>query len=136
MAVWVYILKCADGSYYAGCTTDLDQRLNQHSDGAFGGYTSLRRPVAMVWSNEFQNIHEAIGFERRIKRWSRLKKEALIRGDYDRLPELSARGFRPSRARCVVRDAPEEGAPHHDWMGGSPKLGSGPIKLLAGGLLV
>ena len=97
MAAWVYILKCADGSYYVGCTTNLDQRLNQHGDGTFGGYTSTRRPVELLWSNEFQGVHEAIAFEQRIKRWSRAKKEALIRGAYDILPELSARGFRPAR---------------------------------------
>jgi putative endonuclease len=96
MAAWVYILKCAD---YVGCTTNLDQRLNQHGDGTFGGYTSTRRPMELVWTNEFQGIHDAIAFERRIKRWSRAKKQALISGDYDLLPELSARGFRPAMRR-------------------------------------
>ena len=99
MAAWVYILKCADRSYYTGCTIDLDQRLGQHADGTFGGYTSTRLPVEMVWSNEFQSIREAADFERRVKRWSRAKKEALIRGDYDDLPRLSARGFRPKKRR-------------------------------------
>jgi putative endonuclease len=97
MAAWVYILKCSDGSYYVGCTTNLDQRLNQHGDGTFGGYTSTRRPVQMVWSNEFWDVNEAISYEQRVKRWSRAKKEALIRGEYGRLPGLSARGFRPAR---------------------------------------
>ena len=99
MAAWVYILKCSDRSYYVGCTTNLGQRLNQHGDGTFGGYTSARRPVQMVWSNEFQDINDATSFERREKRWSRAKKEALIRGDYGSLPALSARGFRPSERR-------------------------------------
>jgi putative endonuclease len=51
----------------------------------------------MMWAQEFQDIHEAMAFEQRVKRWSRAKKEALIRGDWDALPALSARGFRPSR---------------------------------------
>ena len=97
MAAWVYILKCADRSYYVGSTTDLDQRLGQHQSGVLGGYTSTRLPVEMVWAAEFQSIHEAIAFEQRVKRWSRAKKEALIRGDWDALPMLSSRGFRPSQ---------------------------------------
>ena len=97
MAAWVYILKCADRSYYVGCTTDLDGRFGQHQDGTFGGYTSTRRPIVLVWSGEFQSIYEAIDYEQRIKKWSRRKKEALIEGRFDLLPGLSARGFRPAR---------------------------------------
>ncbi len=97
MAAWVYILKCADDSYYVGCTTDLLQRIGQHQSGEMGGYTSTRLPVEVVWSAEFDDINQAITLERRIKRWSRAKKEALIRGDWAALPKLSARGFRPSQ---------------------------------------
>jgi predicted GIY-YIG superfamily endonuclease len=97
MAAWVYILKCADGSYYTGCTTDLLQRFGQHQSGELGGYTSTRRPLEMVWSSEFDDINQAISLEQRLKRWSRAKKEAVIRGDWAALPGLSARGFRPSR---------------------------------------
>jgi predicted GIY-YIG superfamily endonuclease len=97
MAAFVYILKCADRSYYVGLTTDLDQRFGQHQSGEMGGYTSTRLPVEMVWAAEFQSIVGAIEFERRIKRWSRIKKEALIAGDFDALPTLSARGFKPGR---------------------------------------
>jgi putative endonuclease len=53
----------------------------------------------MVWCNEFQRLDDAIAFERRIKRWSRVKKEALIEGAYERLPELAARGFKPLERR-------------------------------------
>ncbi len=98
MAAWVYILKCADDSYYVGCTTDLLQRFGQHQSGEMGGYTSTRLPVEVVWSAEFDDIHQATGLERRLKRWSRAKKEALIRGDWEALPKLSARGFRPSQS--------------------------------------
>jgi len=96
MAAWVYILKCRDGSYYTGCTTDIDRRYGQHVSGTFGGYTSTRLPVEMVWAAEFQDVRDAIDYERRLKRWSRAKKEAVIRQDWDALPELSARGFRPA----------------------------------------
>jgi putative endonuclease len=95
VAAWVYMLRCADGSYYVGCTTNIDQRYGQHLAGECN-YTPLRLPVVMVWSDEFQSVLDAIDAERQIKRWSRLKKEALIRGDYEALPRLSKRGFRPA----------------------------------------
>jgi predicted GIY-YIG superfamily endonuclease len=98
MAAWTYMLRCADGSYYVGCTTALDQRLGEHQSGVFGGYTASRRPVEMVWAEEFQTVDQAITVERQMKRWSRLKKEAVIRGDFDALHGLSKKGFRPSRA--------------------------------------
>ncbi|MDP1738658.1 MAG: GIY-YIG nuclease family protein [Caulobacter sp.] len=86
---WGYILLCADGSYYAGCTTDLGQRLGQHYAGSVAGYTATRLPVECVYSVEFQSLFDAIAWERRVKRWSRAKKEALIARDYDRLPDLA-----------------------------------------------
>jgi predicted GIY-YIG superfamily endonuclease len=94
MAAWTYMLRCADGSFYVGCTTDLDQRMGQHSDGTFGGYTSTRRPFQLVWVGETPTIHDAIDFERRIKVWSRAKKEALIREDWASIQLLSSRGGR------------------------------------------
>lgn len=97
MAAWVYILRCADGSYYTGCTTNLDERLSQHRSGSFGGYTSTRLPVDVAWCAEFQSIHDAIDYERRLKRWSRAKKEAVIAGDWDRLPVLArSRQYHPA----------------------------------------
>jgi predicted GIY-YIG superfamily endonuclease len=98
MTAWTYLLLCSDGSYYAGCTTDLERRLAQHEAGSHDGYTSTRRPLKLVWTGEFQTVLDAIDMERRIKRWSRLKKEALARRDYDTLPDFSGRGFRPSDA--------------------------------------
>ncbi len=95
MASWVYILRCADGSYYTSCTTNLDQRFGEHQAGETPGYTATRLPVEMVWADEFQDVVDAISFERRIKGWSRAKKEALIAGRYDDLPALSKTGFRP-----------------------------------------
>ena len=89
MAAWVYILKCRDGSYYTGCTTSLEQRIGQHKAGTFSGYTSMRLPVEVVWCAEFQDIHDAIDYERKLKRWSRATKEAVIAGDWDRLSNLA-----------------------------------------------
>ena len=90
--VFVYILRCADGSYYTGSARDgLDKRIAEHNSGRYGGYTAKRRPVTLVYSQEFQRITEAINAERQIKGWSRAKKESLIRGDFDALPFLAKR---------------------------------------------
>jgi predicted GIY-YIG superfamily endonuclease len=86
---WAYILLCSDGSYYVGCTTDLQRRIAQHDSGVFGGYTSKRRPVRLVWSQEFSDIHDAVETERRIKKWTRAKKEALISSDFELLHQWS-----------------------------------------------
>jgi putative endonuclease len=69
----------------------LDRRVNEHNQGLYGGYTSTRRPVAVVWAEHFLNITDAIAVERQIKGWSRAKKEALIRGDYDLIKALARR---------------------------------------------
>jgi putative endonuclease len=92
VGAWLYILLCADGSYYTGTTrTNLEIRLAQHQTGHFGGYTAARRPVALVYSEYFDRIVDAIAAERQIKGWSRAKKEALIAGRFDLLPALSRR---------------------------------------------
>ncbi len=89
---FVYILRCADGSYYVGSARDeLDHRIAEHQTGLFGGYTARRRPVTLVFHQEFQQITDAIAAERRLKGWSRAKKEALIAGDFDLLRSLSKR---------------------------------------------
>ncbi|WP_136161497.1 TrmH family RNA methyltransferase [Sphingomonas flavalba] len=82
MTFHVYMLRCADGSYYTGQTDTLDRRIAEHESGAIGGYTATRRPVALVWSEAFQTRDDARAAEARIKGWSRAKKEALIRGDW------------------------------------------------------
>lgn len=85
----VYILECADGSYYTGSAADLNQRLWQHEQGTFHSYTYHRRPVKLVWSSEVTGRYsEALRWERQIKGWSRAKKEALIRGDFDAIHEI------------------------------------------------
>jgi putative endonuclease len=89
----VYMLRCRDGSYYIGVTrrADVEERVGEHQAGLIAGYTSARRPVELVWSEEFARIDEAVAFERQVKGWSRAKKEALMRGDYEALPALSRR---------------------------------------------
>jgi len=91
MPFYTYILRCADGSYYTGHTEDLGVRMHQHTDGAGSGYTAKRRPLALLWATDCQTRANAFELERQIKGWSRAKKEALMRGDFDALPDL-ARG--------------------------------------------
>jgi putative endonuclease len=93
MGVYVYMLRCADGSYYVGSATgdDLAIRVDQHNAGAYKGYTFTRRPVVLVWSEHFDRITDGIAAERQIKGWSRAKKEALLRSDWTRVIELSHR---------------------------------------------
>jgi len=90
MSAFVYILRCADGSYYTGSTrASLDERVAQHNSGILGGYTARRRPVKLVFHEEFDRVIDAIAAERQIKNWSRAKKEALIRGDFSALRVLA-----------------------------------------------
>src|SRR5262249_48875263 len=87
-----YMLRCADGSYYVGTARlGLDRRVSEHNSGTYGGYTSRRLPVVLVWAQHFADITDAIAVERQIKGWSRTKKEALIRGDFGLLRELAKR---------------------------------------------
>jgi putative endonuclease len=93
MGAFVYMLRCADGSYYVGTATgdDLTRRIAEHNSGAYPGYTSTRRPVHLVWSEHFAHITDAIAVERQVKGWTRAKKEALIKGEWGRLQQLSKR---------------------------------------------
>jgi predicted GIY-YIG superfamily endonuclease len=84
------MLRCSDGSYYVGLTRiGLDKRISEHRSGQFTGYTHSRRPVELVWSEDFLQLTDAAACERRIKGWRREKKEALIRGDIEALKLLS-----------------------------------------------
>ena len=96
---FLYIVRCSDGSLYTGTTrTTLEIRLAEHNAGTYGGYTATRRPVTLAYSDWFDTITDAIAAERQLKGWSRAKKEALIRGDFDALKVLARRrGPDPSR---------------------------------------
>lgn len=90
MTAYVYMLRCADGSYYVGSTrASLEDRVAQHNAGNFNGYTAARRPVTLVFQQDFQRITDAIAAERQLKGWSRAKKEAIARGDYEALHALA-----------------------------------------------
>src|SRR5262245_34071274 len=93
MGAFVYMLNCADASYYIGSATgdDLAHRVAQHQAGTYRGYTYNRRPVRLVWSEHFDRITDAIAAERQLKGWSRAKKEALIRGDWSSIQRLAKR---------------------------------------------
>lgn len=105
ITVWVYMLLCADGSYYVGKYQgdDLETRLWEHNNGKYpDAYTAKRLPIEIVWSEWFARYDDAVACERKLKGWSRAKKEALIKGDEKSLKTFSKRGFRPS----TLRDAP------------------------------
>jgi len=88
---FVYILRCRDGSYYTGVTNDDERRLTEHGEGLDpSSYTHSRRPVKLVYLADFQDINEAISWEKKVKRWSRKKKEALIDRCWESLPKLAA----------------------------------------------
>jgi len=86
----VYILRCVDESYYVGVTNDIRTRISQHIEGTDKrAYTYKRRPMKLVFEEHFHDINQAIAFEKQVKGWRREKKEALIRRDWNALPELS-----------------------------------------------
>jgi len=89
MSFWVYILKCSDDSYYTGHTDNLEKRIAEHQSGLQACYTATRRPVTLVFSQEFPSRIEALMSEQRIKRWSRRKKEAMMREDWEEVSRLA-----------------------------------------------
>ena len=93
----IYILRCADGSYYTGITKrEVAERVSEHARGLIPGcFTAKRLPVTLAFSEHYERIDEAIAAERRIKGWSRVKKQAYMRGDFADLPALSKRGPKP-----------------------------------------
>ncbi|KQV08230.1 excinuclease ABC subunit C [Leifsonia sp. Root112D2] len=91
----VYILHCADGSYYVGSTRQLERRIAEHASGEGAKYTSSRLPIELVFAQEYERVDEAYAREKQIQGWSRRKREALIRGEYEGLPGMSARGAKP-----------------------------------------
>lgn len=126
---YLYVLRCADGSYYTGSTTNLDVRLAQHQAGEGGAYTARRLPVALVYSCELPSPYEAFLRERQVKNWSRKKKEALIRGDYEALVELSKgtrRGTPPTnRWKRIPSAIPSSSRDAIPSLSRDPSTGSG-----------
>lgn len=91
---FVHIIHCSDGTYYTGITSNLEKRIFEHKRGKHpDSYTFSRRPLSLVFFCEFTDINLAIEKEKQIKKWSRVKKEALIRGDFLALPNLAKKKF-------------------------------------------
>ena len=91
---YVYILQCADDTYYTGVTSNLDERISQHQNGAYrDSYTFNRRPVKLLFYTEFTDYNTAFQFEKQIKKWSKAKKIALIKGEFESLPNLARKRF-------------------------------------------
>ena len=87
---YVYILRCNDNSLYVGVTSNIERRVIEHNEGKYqDAYTYSKRPVALVFYENFTEPNQAIEFEKKIKKWSRTKKQALIDGDFDNLQSLS-----------------------------------------------
>ena len=92
---YVYILKCSDETYYTGITSNLNGRVIEHQRGKHvDSYTYNRRPVSLVFYAEFTDPNHAIDTEKQIKKWSRIKKEALINNEFKTLVNLSKKKFK------------------------------------------
>ena len=104
---YVYLLRCADASYYCGQTDSIEDRMQQHFSGEIG-YTATRKPVELLWQGEFETRESAIAFEQQIKGWSRAKKEALTAGDWTRIQELAKSKIKPVRPELVEGSGNDE----------------------------
>ena len=95
MKYYIYILSCADKTYYTGITNNINRRLEEHQSGKnVKSYTARRLPVKLVFYATFTNVNIAIQTEKQIKKWSRAKKEALIDNAFDKLPNLAKKRFK------------------------------------------
>lgn len=126
MSFWAYMLRCADNSFYVGHTDDLDFRIGQHQSGLIPGYTQKRRPLTLVWSEEFPERDQAFDAERLIKGWSRLKKQALIDGNWAAISRLA------KKARVLrVEPSPGSVSPQDErFEGGQQPPSSAPVIVL------
>ncbi|VXC77034.1 TrmH family RNA methyltransferase [Sphingomonas sp. 8AM] len=125
MSFYVYILRCADGSYYTGHTDDLERRVAQHQAGALPGYTHDRRPVELMWAQDFPTRIDALERERQVKDWSRAKKEALFAGNW-RSVSVAARS-RPRVSAALDAGSP---APQDESRSGSQPSAPPPVIVL------
>ena len=99
---FVYILRCADDTFYVGRTNDLAAREKTHNDGLGAKYTATRRPVHMVYAEEHRSVRSAVARERQLKSWTSEKKAALMSGDRATLIRLSQQQS-SARGRIAVR---------------------------------
>jgi putative endonuclease len=101
----MYILKCANGSYYTGSTIDLESRVQQHQNGEGANFTKKYLPVELIYFEEFARIDEAFYREKQVQGWSRKKKEALINRQHQELPELSKNYTQYGSPESTLRQA-------------------------------
>lgn len=95
---YVYMLQCFDGSFYTGVTNDIERRFAEHCYGNDPKcYTYTRRPLILIYVGEFQFIHDAINFEKQLKRWSHRKKRAFARKKWASLKRYCKGRERPER---------------------------------------
>ena len=125
MAFHTYMLRCSDGRYYVGHTDDLEHRVAQHQHGEVPGFTQTRRPVALVWSENFPSRAEALEVERQLKVWRREKKEALIGGDWASISALAKKSFDTGlrQAQPLLRTNGGQGTPPPAIVLVRPQLG-------------
>ncbi len=96
---WVYILECQDKSFYVGSTYDLERRLSEHNEGLGAAYTRRRRPVTLRWSAHYDRVEDAYVMEKKLQKWGRPKRQALIDGDVHLLAGLASRSWSARRTR-------------------------------------
>ena len=89
MKGYMYILECADDSYYTGSTNNLELRIEQHQNGQGANHTQKRLPVRLIYYEEYARVDAAFYREKQVQGWSRKKKEALINGNAELLPKLA-----------------------------------------------
>lgn len=117
---WVYILRCADGSTYVGSTRDVERRLEQHQRGDGAVYTRRRLPVELAFAHDDDSVAAAFALEKRIQGWSRAKREALIRGDFEAIAAAAKKRdwLGHDERRVAAREAAQRGeAPEPDDVG-------------------
>ncbi len=91
---YMYILKCCDDSYYTGSTVNIEHRVRQHQHGQGANYTKCRLPVKLVYYEKYNSIADAFQREKQVQAWSRKKKEPLIEGRVEDLPQMAKKIFR------------------------------------------
>ena len=95
---WLYILECGDGSFYIGHTDDMDERMRLHDCGFADSYTASRKPLQLLFTQEFESLLEALSMEWKLKRWTRAKKIAYMAGDWNSVAKLAKGRHRHERA--------------------------------------
>ncbi len=96
--IYLYILRCNDGSFYTGVTNNLEQRMLDHNNGNnVDAYTFNKRPLELVYHAYFTDYNLAFDCETKIKKWSRGKKQALIDGDFNLLKVLAKKKFEKNK---------------------------------------